>query len=90
MKRLVEVLNCLDKWIDQIPPQDDTKQRYGNKSFTTWQKKLEDESECLVRDLLSDEYKEHAKELSAYLNGEWSAVHSVKYSIYTLEVYRYQ
>ena len=55
--------------MDEIPPQDDPKQRFGNKSFTTWQGKLVKESVSLVEDLLTDEFKEYAKELSAYLNG---------------------
>lgn len=70
-KKLLDILDTLDKWVDEIPPQDDPKQRFGNKSFTTWQGKLVKESVSLVEDLLTDEFKEYAKELSAYLNGSF-------------------
>lgn len=39
--RLVGLLNELDAWIDDIPPQE-SPQRFGNLAFRTWGKRLEE------------------------------------------------
>lgn len=42
--KVVRLLDCLDKWIDEIPPTEQP-QRFGNKSFRVWFQKLKDVSE---------------------------------------------
>lgn len=41
--QVVELLNVLDKWIDEIPPTEQP-QRFGNKSFRAWYNKLKEVS----------------------------------------------
>lgn len=51
---IVDTLNTLDSWIDQIPPQE-SPQRFGNLAFRTWGKRLEDEADKLLEDMLRPE-----------------------------------
>jgi Phosphotyrosyl phosphate activator (PTPA) protein len=44
---VIELLEQLDKWIDVIPPLP-TPQRFGNLSFRTWGKNLEEVRTCLL------------------------------------------
>ena len=46
-EKLIELLNTLDKWIDEIPPIDQP-QRFGNKAFRDWFQKLKDVSLCTI------------------------------------------
>lgn len=39
--KVIRLLDCLDKWIDEIPPTEQP-QRFGNKSFRVWFQKLKD------------------------------------------------
>jgi serine/threonine-protein phosphatase 2A activator len=43
----MRMLDTLDSWIDDIPPQP-TPQRFGNLAFRTWGKRLEDVRPFLV------------------------------------------
>ncbi|KAI0090223.1 hypothetical protein BDY19DRAFT_939099 [Irpex rosettiformis] len=47
----LSLLDVLDHWIDEIPPQS-TPQRFGNLAFRTWGKRLEDEHDRLLASLL--------------------------------------
>ena len=46
-KKAVNMLETLDKWIDEIPPTDQP-QRFGNKAYRTWFARLEEVRCCLV------------------------------------------
>ncbi|CDO75108.1 hypothetical protein BN946_scf185010.g33 [Trametes cinnabarina] len=48
---LIEMLDKLDAWIDEIPPLP-TPQRFGNLAFRTWGKRLETECGDLLKSLL--------------------------------------
>jgi len=41
IKKLVQLLEQVDRWIDEIPPTDQP-QRFGNKSFRIWLQRLSD------------------------------------------------
>ena len=41
IKKLVQLLEQVDRWIDEIPPTDQP-QRFGNKSFRMWLQRLSD------------------------------------------------
>ena len=41
--QVIDLLDKLDKWIDEIPPLP-TPQRFGNLAFRTWGKRLEEVS----------------------------------------------
>lgn len=43
-KKLIDMLDTMDTWIDEIPPIDQP-QRFGNKAFRTWCGKLEEVSQ---------------------------------------------
>ncbi|KAJ7068802.1 hypothetical protein C8F01DRAFT_1018396 [Mycena amicta] len=51
---IMELLEVLDDWIDEIPVQV-SPQRFGNLAFRTWGKRLEDESQTLLETLLPAE-----------------------------------
>ncbi|PFH46458.1 hypothetical protein AMATHDRAFT_69816 [Amanita thiersii Skay4041] len=48
---LIELLNTLDGWIDEIPPLA-TPQRFGNIAFRTWGKRLEENADQLLTTVL--------------------------------------
>ena len=43
-QKLINILETLDKWLEEIPPTDQP-QRFGNKAFRDWYKRL-DEVHC--------------------------------------------
>ncbi|MES1920813.1 Serine/threonine-protein phosphatase 2A activator 2 [Bonamia ostreae] len=64
---LMNVLNDLNNWIDEIPPMK-MEMRYGNKSFRNWHQKLENEFDNLFSNFAS---KSHFLELKGYFNGSF-------------------
>ncbi|CAK5262917.1 unnamed protein product, partial [Mycena citricolor] len=64
--RIVSLLDALDRWIDEIPPSA-SPQRFGNLAFRTWGKRLEEESDMLLRDLLRTEFAAVVPQLKPYL-----------------------
>lgn len=63
---LLQVLDTLNSWVDEIPP---LKQalRYGNPAFRTWFGKLEDNADELLCSLLPDKVAAAAIELKPIL-----------------------
>ncbi|KIY62162.1 Phosphotyrosyl phosphatase activator [Cylindrobasidium torrendii FP15055 ss-10] len=49
--QLLELLDKVDNWIDEIPPLQ-TPQRFGNLAFRTWGRRLEEECDNLLRCIL--------------------------------------
>lgn len=43
VEKVVKLLDCLDRWIDEILPTEQP-QRFGNKSFRVWFQRLKDVS----------------------------------------------
>lgn len=66
VEKLINLLNTLDKWIDEIPPIDQP-QRFGNKAFRDFFKRLKENSLSLVKDLLPEDKQSAAEEISVYL-----------------------
>uniref|UniRef100_A0A8C4X8Y1 Serine/threonine-protein phosphatase 2A activator n=1 Tax=Erpetoichthys calabaricus TaxID=27687 RepID=A0A8C4X8Y1_ERPCA len=66
IKKLVALLDKLDRWIDETPPVDQPS-RFGNKAFRIWYAKLEQEAENLVSPIIPDELKAAIPEVSVYL-----------------------
>jgi len=64
--KLVDLLEKFSGWVDEIPPIDQP-QRFGNKAFREWSKRLKDNAKVLIGDLLPDELKGAAIELELYL-----------------------
>ncbi|XP_076316351.1 phosphotyrosyl phosphatase activator [Tachypleus tridentatus] len=63
---LIDVLNTLDGWIDEIPPIDQP-QRFGNKAFRQWHQKLVDEAEILLKIAIPEHAYAAIIELGPYL-----------------------
>ncbi|KAF5345658.1 hypothetical protein D9757_014208 [Collybiopsis confluens] len=63
--KMVNLLDTLDSWIDEIPPLD-TPQRFGNLAFRTWGKRLEEEGNSLLAGLLPPEYRELIPRIMPY------------------------
>ncbi|KAI0806075.1 hypothetical protein BC629DRAFT_1282689 [Irpex lacteus] len=62
----LSLLDELDKWIDETPPQS-TPQRFGNLAFRTWGKRLEDEHNRLLINLLPGHMHSVVPHLAPYL-----------------------
>lgn len=78
IEKLVTMLNTFEGWIDEIPPIDQP-QRFGNKAFRTWSRKLFDDSDDLIITLLSEECKEAVIELKVYLHDSFGNATRIDY-----------
>ncbi|XP_057374045.1 serine/threonine-protein phosphatase 2A activator-like [Daphnia carinata] len=66
IEKVVKLLDCLDRWIDEIPPTEQP-QRFGNKSFRVWFQKFKDESSNMLKDILPQELHYSIPEIEVYL-----------------------
>lgn len=66
VKKMIELLETLDKWIDEIPPIEQP-QRFGNKAFRTFYSKLKEEAESLLKLVLPVELHPAVVEIAVYL-----------------------
>jgi len=64
-KDLMNLLDTLSKWIDETPPIQQP-QRFGNKAFRDWLKRLQENANSLVSKLTHDDAA-HTEELTVYL-----------------------
>ncbi|XP_071802330.1 serine/threonine-protein phosphatase 2A activator-like [Asterias amurensis] len=64
--KLLSLLETLNHWIDEIPPTDQP-QRFGNKAFRDWHKRLSDNSESIILTVMPVEHHKAVIELKAYL-----------------------
>ncbi|KAK6979615.1 serine/threonine-protein phosphatase 2A activator [Biomphalaria glabrata] len=65
VEKLIEILDKLDTWIDEIPPIDQP-QRFGNKAFRIWFQKLSEEGPNVLKESLPAEYECAVPELFGY------------------------
>ncbi|ESP03240.1 hypothetical protein LOTGIDRAFT_224543 [Lottia gigantea] len=65
IEKQVEILETLDKWLDEIPPVDQP-QRFGNTAFRDWLKKIQDNIEDLLKCNLEEKFHPAIIELSTY------------------------
>ncbi|XP_068221485.1 serine/threonine-protein phosphatase 2A activator-like [Palaemon carinicauda] len=63
---LLEMLDTLSQWIDDIPPTDQP-QRFGNKAFRDFYAKLKEDGEDLVKKMLPEKYHSAIPEVTVYL-----------------------
>ncbi|XP_064104121.1 serine/threonine-protein phosphatase 2A activator-like [Macrobrachium nipponense] len=66
IKNLLEMLDTLSQWIDEIPPIDQP-QRFGNKAFRDFYAKLKENGEELVKKMLPEKYHSAVPEVAVYL-----------------------
>jgi len=67
INKLVDLLDTVASWTEVFPPCEQP-QRFGNKSFREWHKKLVEESERLIASLIPDNLSGAVIELKAYLH----------------------
>ncbi|KIM71950.1 hypothetical protein PILCRDRAFT_747374, partial [Piloderma croceum F 1598] len=60
--KILQLLDTLDAWIDDIPPQP-TPQRFGNLAFRTWGKRLHDTLPSLIQSILPQHIPAQTKSL---------------------------
>ncbi|XP_033103371.1 serine/threonine-protein phosphatase 2A activator-like [Anneissia japonica] len=66
-KKLLELLDTLSMWIDEIPPVDQP-QRFGNKAYRTWLERLTVNSETLLKNIIEEKDWSSIIELQGYFN----------------------
>jgi len=64
-QRILDCLETLSKWIDDIPP---TQQptRFGNKAYRDWFDKMDETSIDMMKNILPEELQEASGEIAAY------------------------
>ncbi|XP_013415791.1 serine/threonine-protein phosphatase 2A activator-like isoform X1 [Lingula anatina] len=63
---LLDMLNTISSWIDEIPPVDQP-QRFGNKAFKDVYSRLQEKGESIVKAALDEQYQRAAPEIYMYL-----------------------
>jgi len=66
IQRSVQVIQEMEGWIADIPPQTQA-QRFGNKAFRTWFEKLKTEAPSLMEKVLPSTHKRAVIEITPYL-----------------------
>ncbi|KAF7302177.1 Serine/threonine-protein phosphatase 2A activator [Mycena indigotica] len=66
IEQIIDILNLLDSWIDEIPAQA-SPQRFGNLAFRTWGRRLEQECDAVLKSLLPPEYGPIIPHIKPYL-----------------------
>lgn len=66
IENLVAMLDKMSNWIDEIPPIDQP-QRFGNKAFRDYFKRVKENAEALVREVVGDKFEACIPEISTYL-----------------------
>ncbi|CAI5797332.1 serine/threonine-protein phosphatase 2A activator [Podarcis lilfordi] len=66
IEKLVDLLDTLDRWIDETPPVEQPS-RFGNKAFRTWYTKLDQGAENLVATVVPRGLSEAVSEVAVYL-----------------------
>eukprot|EP00201_Polytomella_parva_P000802 CAMPEP_0175082506 /NCGR_PEP_ID=MMETSP0052_2-20121109/26799_1 /TAXON_ID=51329 ORGANISM="Polytomella parva, Strain SAG 63-3" /NCGR_SAMPLE_ID=MMETSP0052_2 /ASSEMBLY_ACC=CAM_ASM_000194 /LENGTH=188 /DNA_ID=CAMNT_0016353721 /DNA_START=236 /DNA_END=799 /DNA_ORIENTATION=+ len=66
IEKLDNMLGTLSKWVDEIPPLQQSL-RYGNPAFRIWFNKLSENAETLIREILPSTCKDAAIEITPYL-----------------------
>lgn len=66
IEKLLVMLDKMSSWIDEIPPVDQP-QRFGNKAFRDFFKRLKENAETLVREAIGDKFDDFIPEISVYL-----------------------
>ncbi|XP_022084364.1 serine/threonine-protein phosphatase 2A activator-like isoform X2 [Acanthaster planci] len=94
-KMLINMLDTFNSWIDEIPPTDQP-QRYGNKAYRDWHKRLGENLECLIQAILPEEHYPAVIELKAYLEDgfgnstriDYGSGHEMNYAAFLCCLYK--
>lgn len=66
VKNLIELLNTLDRWINETPPIEQP-QRFGNKAFRNWFSILQENAQDELKKCLDQKFHKAIPEVSVYL-----------------------
>ncbi|BFZ63146.1 Serine/threonine-protein phosphatase 2A activator 1 [Saitoella coloradoensis] len=75
---LLQVLDILDRYIDECPPKSGPR-RFGNVAFRTWTKQLEDNADLLLREHLPESAQTAMPELLPYFTGSFGSGQRLDY-----------
>ncbi|KAL3107643.1 hypothetical protein niasHT_018841 [Heterodera trifolii] len=65
-RKIISILDLLEAWINEFPPEDMGLQRFGNKSFKKWFERLMSDGQTLLSDLLPENLKSAVLEIWPY------------------------
>ncbi|RDB25696.1 Serine/threonine-protein phosphatase 2A activator 1 [Hypsizygus marmoreus] len=89
--KIIELLDILDSWIDEIPPQE-SPQRFGNLAFRTWGARLEERVDNLLSALVPGEFSAvipHVKPLlltsfGSFTRMDYGTGHETSFALFLL------
>lgn len=76
VEALVTILDTVQRWIDEIPPQDVGLSRFGNASFKTWYDRLESEIDGLLEPIVDSA---HRPEVATYFKASFGSPKRIDY-----------
>ncbi|KII84348.1 hypothetical protein PLICRDRAFT_57753 [Plicaturopsis crispa FD-325 SS-3] len=85
---MMSMLDTLDSWIDDIPPQQ-SPQRFGNLAFRTWGKRLEERSDDILSTLVTPALIPHIKpyfltSFGSFLRMDYGTGHEASFALFLL------
>jgi serine/threonine-protein phosphatase 2A activator len=75
---VTQMLDVMDSWINEIPPEQRSL-RFGNPAFRTWYSRLAEQADQLLRDHLPPELHPAIIELSGYLKDSFGNATRIDY-----------
>uniref|UniRef100_A0A914DL14 Serine/threonine-protein phosphatase 2A activator n=1 Tax=Acrobeloides nanus TaxID=290746 RepID=A0A914DL14_9BILA len=96
VQQLINVLQTLDVWIEDFPPEDMGDQRFGNKAYRNWYARLEERAEELIKDILTQETRPALIEIMPYFKDsfgnstriDYGTGHEAAFLIFLLCLYK--
>lgn len=79
MKELLVLLDTLNSWIDEIPPEEEQVGRFGNKSYRKWHERLVERCPDLIKGLLPEKLAGAVVELKAYFTDAFGNSRRIDY-----------
>uniref|UniRef100_A0A0C9RI51 Serine/threonine-protein phosphatase 2A activator n=1 Tax=Wollemia nobilis TaxID=56998 RepID=A0A0C9RI51_9CONI len=78
VKQILEVLEAMNEWVDQIPPLQQPA-RYGNPAFRQWQERLQQEGPTLMLKILPQELSAAVIEIFPYFADSFGSAMRIDY-----------
>ena len=79
MQELMAILDTLNTWIDEIPPESDHVGRFGNRSYRSWHERLVERCPDLIRSVLPEKLADAVVELKAYFTDAFGNSRRIDY-----------
>ncbi|GAX82685.1 hypothetical protein CEUSTIGMA_g10111.t1 [Chlamydomonas eustigma] len=78
VQKLQDVLSLLRKWVDEIPPSNQSL-RYGNPAYRIWHQRMSEASTGLLQSVLPDVLQEAALEIAPYFRDSFGNATRIDY-----------